>query len=81
MIGDVASAIDLSDLHRFSLDEYHQLIESGGLDEDMRVELIDGLIVEMSPKSPEHENVLAWLTERLFDAVDRAAIRCGWPPH
>lgn len=54
----------MSDLHRFSLDEYHQLIDSGGLDEDMRVELIDGLIVEMSPKSPEHENVLAWLLER-----------------
>ncbi len=43
MIGDVASAIDLSDVHRFSLDEYHQLIESGALDEDMRVELIDEL--------------------------------------
>ena len=72
MIGDVPSAVDMSELHRFSLDEYHQLIESGGLDEDMRVELIDGLIVEMSPKSPKHENVLAWLAERLFDVVDRA---------
>jgi len=70
--GDVPSAVDMPELHRFSLDEYHQLIESGGLDEDMRVELIDGLIVEMSPKSPKHENVLAWLAERLFDVVDRA---------
>ena len=59
MIGDVSTAIDISEVHRFSLDEYHQLIDSGGFDEDMRVELIDGLIVEMSPRSPKHENVLA----------------------
>jgi len=72
MIGDVSTAIDISEVHRFSLDEYHQLIDSGGLDEDMRVELIDGLIVEMSPKSPKHENVLAWLAERFWTAIDLA---------
>jgi len=72
MIGDVSTAIDISEVHRFSLDEYHQLIDSGGFDEDMRVELIDGLIVEMSPKSPKHENVLAWLAERFWTAIDLA---------
>lgn len=72
ILSDVASAIDISEVHRFSLDEYHQLIESGGFDDRTRVELIDGLIVEMSPKSPQHENVLAWLAERFWDAVDQA---------
>lgn len=70
MIGDVASAIDLTDVHRFSLDEYHQLIESGGLDEHTRVELIDGLIVEMSPKSPEHEKVVRWLLREFGRHID-----------
>ncbi len=51
----------LSDVHRLSADEYHRMIESGGLDEDTRIELIDGLILDMSPKSPAHENVIAFL--------------------
>lgn len=67
----VTVAIDISEVHRFSLEEYHQLIDSGGFDDDGRVELIDGLIVEMSPKGPAHENALAWLIEQLMDAVDR----------
>jgi Uma2 family endonuclease len=70
IIHDVPGAIETSDLHRFSLDEYHQLIESGGLDEDTRVELIDGLIVEMSPKTAEHEKAVLWLTERLARNLD-----------
>lgn len=58
-------------VHRFSLEEYHQMVESGGFDEDTRVELIEGMIVDMSPKSKEHENVIAWLAEWLTLAVDR----------
>lgn len=52
------------------VDEYHRLIESGGLDEDARVELLGGLIVAMSPKTPNHENVLTWLTEWLYAHAD-----------
>jgi hypothetical protein len=48
------------------------MIESGGFDEDTRVELIDGLLVDMSPKTAENENAIAWLAERLFDSVDLA---------
>src|SRR4051794_41542318 len=66
---DVAS---LEDVHRLTAEEYHTMIESGGLDEGTRVELIDGLLVDMSPKTAEHENAIAWLAERLFDRVDRA---------
>src|SRR4051812_14097241 len=65
-------AIDTEDFHRLTADEYHQLIESGGFDEDSRIELIDGLLLDMSPKTREHEQAIAWLTERLMDAVDRA---------
>lgn len=63
--------IELESLYRYSLEDYHRLIESGGFDEDTRVELIEGLLVEMRPKSPAHENALEWLTEWLVMGVDR----------
>jgi Uma2 family endonuclease len=63
--------------HRFSLDEYHQLIESGGFDEDARVELIEGVIADMSPKTSEHENAIEWLTRWLFSAVDLGQFEIG----
>jgi Uma2 family endonuclease len=57
-------------IHRFSLEEYHRLIESGAFDEDTRMELIDGLLVDMSPKSPAHENAIAWLLRLLVRSLD-----------
>jgi Uma2 family endonuclease len=63
--------------YRFSLDEYHRLIDAGGFDEDARVELIEGLLLEMSPKSPEHENTISrlhlWLVRGLD--LDRYELR------
>lgn len=42
------------DLRRFTLAEYQHLIELGIFGEDERLELIDGLVVEMSPIRPSH---------------------------
>ena len=47
-----------AELHRMSADEYHRVIDAGGFDEDARIELIDGLLLDMSPKSPAHERVI-----------------------
>lgn len=58
------------EIHRVSTEEYHQMVASGGLDEDTRVELIDGLVLDMSPKSPEHENAVAWLIRWLATYLD-----------
>ncbi len=63
--------------HRFSLDEYHQLVESGGFDEASRVELIEGVIVDMSPKTAEHENTIRWLTHWLISAVNAERFEVG----
>src|SRR3954447_16401716 len=61
-------AADLEPLHRYTSAEYHRLIESGGMP-DARVELIDGLLVDMSPKTRAHERalrfLLSWLAARL----------------
>ena len=74
-------AVEPARLLRLSLAEYHRLIESGGLDEDARVELIDGLLVAMSPKTPAHEGALNWLLAWLFARVDqrRYTVRAGSP--
>jgi Uma2 family endonuclease len=70
-------ALPATEAHRFSLEEYHQLIESGGFDEDSRVELIEGVIADMSPKTREHENAIRWLTRWLISAVDPERFEVG----
>ncbi|MBW4680372.1 MAG: Uma2 family endonuclease [Microcoleus vaginatus WJT46-NPBG5] len=39
---------------QFTVEEYHRMAEAGILTEDERVELIDGMIVQMLPISPRH---------------------------
>ncbi len=58
------------ELHLLSIEEYHRIVACGGFDEDARVELIDGLIVDMSPKTPQHENAVRWLIDWLVGHLD-----------
>lgn len=61
---------------RFSLDDYHRLIEIGILDEDSPVELIDGELLTMSPINPRHNSVVSRLNQVLVRALgDRAIVR------
>jgi Uma2 family endonuclease len=62
-------AID-HEIHRLTADEYHQMVESGGFDEDTRVELIQGLLLDMSPKTPAHERAIRWLVRQLSRGLD-----------
>jgi len=48
--------------HRFSVEEYHRMVETGILRPDARVELLDGKIIDMSPIGPFHGGV----TKRLI---------------
>lgn len=41
-------------IHRWTRSEYHHLLEAGLLDDDDRVELIEGNIVHMSPQDSPH---------------------------
>lgn len=65
----MATRIEHDQLHRYSLDEYHRLIDAGAF-EGQRVELIDGLLVTMSPKTTEHESAIRWLNLRLARGID-----------
>ena len=54
---------------RFTLEEYHRMGETGILDEDERVELIEGEIVEMTPIGWPHASVVARLNTAVFGAL------------
>jgi Uma2 family endonuclease len=60
-------------------EEYDLLVEQGRF-EDEHVELLDGVLVEMSPQGEAHARVIVRLTERLVLALSgRAAVRPQCP--
>jgi Uma2 family endonuclease len=61
-------------LRRFSVDEYNRLIGTGLLAEDEQLELIDGLILAMSPINPKHAGCLDTLLELFFPSINKRAI-------
>ncbi len=52
--------------HRFTVEEYHGMVETGLLSEDDRVELIDGEIVEMAAIGTRHFACVVNLTHILM---------------
>jgi Uma2 family endonuclease len=60
-------------IHRFTVDEYHQMIQKGILQEDTLVELLDGWIVPKMPRNPPRD-----LTIDLAQDVIRSVLPAGW---
>lgn len=60
-------------LHRLTLDEYHWLIEQGFFQPEDRVELIEGILVDMSPLGPQHADAVDALMEELVTKIKRRA--------
>ena len=58
---------------RFTVEEYHQMIDRGILSENDRVELLDGWILEMSPIGPPHATVVSLVAAALQDVMP-----AGW---
>ena len=50
-------------VHRLSVDDVYRMVAAGVIDEDARVELVQGVLVDMVPIGPEHDGALAWLTK------------------
>jgi Uma2 family endonuclease len=70
---------------RFTVDEYHRLINAGILTSGDRCELIDGLIVEKPVINPPHATTATRLAKRLtallgFDTVIRSQQPITLPP-
>lgn len=53
-----------TDVHRLSYDDVFRMVEAGVLAEEDRVELVDGVLVDMSPPGADHSALVAWLNHR-----------------
>jgi Uma2 family endonuclease len=67
---------------KLSVDDYHRMAETGILRASERVELLDGLLIEMSPIGRQHRALHALIVEYLHAALaGRATIfgQFSWP--
>jgi Uma2 family endonuclease len=60
-------------VHRFTVDEFLRMDEAGIFDPDVRLELLDGEIVEMSPVGVPHAACVTRLTALLVPLLARRA--------
>jgi Uma2 family endonuclease len=63
----------MAGFHRFTVDEYHKLIEIGLLTEDDNLELLEGYLVQKMSRNPPHDSSLHACLMALL-----AAVPDGW---
>src|ERR1700730_8664446 len=63
-------------LRKLTIEEYHRLGEAGILHPNDRVELIDGLLVQMAPIGPEHQFIVEKLND-LFSEQKKGRFKVG----
>ena len=61
-------------IHPLTVDDLEAMVRVGILGEDDRVELLDGVLVEMSPRSPGHAEAIRQLTMRLAPVAAAAGL-------
>jgi Uma2 family endonuclease len=59
--------------HRLTTSDYHRIGEAGILDEDSRVELIEGELIDMAPIGSRHAGTVLHLSNLFNHAVGSAA--------
>ncbi len=70
-----STSVDLlAPVHRLSVEQYVRIAETGLFDSGPRVELIDGVIVEMSPIGYPHLHAVMWLNRALVPQLAEAHI-------
>jgi len=75
-----STAEDLIRRHRYTVEDYYRMAEVGILAPDVRVELIDGEVIEMPPIGAPHASVVTDIQNLLIAAVgDRAIVRVQNP--
>lgn len=73
MVSALSNAVPPFPIARFSVEQYHRMIESGAFTEDDRVELIEGWVVQQVAKGPGHEYAVGQGEDLL-----RARVPAGW---
>lgn len=59
-------------IHRLTIDDVMAMEKAGILAEDVRLELVDGVLVEMMAPGPQHGGALEWLTAHFVKTLDDA---------
>src|SRR5262249_11923835 len=57
--------------HRFTVDQYHRMIETGVLGEDERVELLEGWIVQKVTHNPPHDCAVSLIQNCFYPCLPR----------
>jgi Uma2 family endonuclease len=73
MVSVLSHAVPPFPIARFSVEQYHRMIESGAFTEDDRLELIEGWVVQQMTKGPGHEYAVGQGEDLL-----RACVPAGW---
>ena len=76
---EITTSLDSLTARRFSVEEYHRMVEVGILGEDERVELIDGRILQMSPIGSQHAAYVSSLNRKLRAIEETAIVRIQDP--
>jgi Uma2 family endonuclease len=56
-------------IHRLTVDDVMGMVRAGILDEHARVELVDGVLVEMMAPGPQHGGAVEWLATHFYKAL------------
>lgn len=67
-------ALETLQRRKLSVDDFHRMGEAGILNEDDRIELIDGEMIEMAPIGVLHASVVNELSQMLNAAIGRLAL-------
>lgn len=59
-------------VHRLTVEDVYKMVASGVLDEDDRIELVEGVLVDMVPIGAEHDGATEWLNDRFGRVPNRA---------
>jgi len=58
-------------IHRLSVEDVYRMVEVGVLDEHDRVDLVEGVLVDMAPIGAEHEDALEWLNDHFASVTGK----------
>ncbi len=72
MVPAAASELRPAPVHRLSVEDVYKMAAAGVLDENARIELVQGVLLDMVPIGAEHDGALEWLNEFLLSVRDRS---------
>lgn len=62
-------------VHRLTVDDVQGMVAAGILDESSRVELLDGVLYDVSPPGPAHAGTVSWLNRHFSRGLDDHEVR------